>query len=75
VVLEEASQERQMSRTIAYACDRCGVAITQDRNTIELKAGDMSRRYDDLLDLCKPCTDLFVDWLRSGQKEGGSSGS
>ena len=34
---------------------------------LEVRAGELVKRHDDAwIDLCGPCTDRFVDWLRSG---------
>ena len=63
-----------MSRTISYCCSRCGSPVLEGRSILEIKAGELAKRRDEpWIDLCGPCTDRFVDWLRTG-KEGVQNG-
>ncbi len=58
-----------MAQTTAYCCDRFGSSVLEGRSILEIEAGTLVRLHDDpRIDLCGPCTDRFVDWLRSGQE-------
>jgi hypothetical protein len=40
-----------------------------EASVLEVRAGELMKRHDDAwIDLCGPCTDRFVAWLRAGQE-------
>jgi hypothetical protein len=54
-------------RTTSYCCDRCASPIIENRSALEIKAGELAKRFGEPIDLCGDCSDRFGDWLRSGK--------
>ena len=55
-------------KNISVCCDRCGAAILGGHSIIEVKAGELTTRHVEPLDLCADCCQRFEDWLRSGRQ-------
>ena len=57
-------------KQITWICDRCGAVCTdQPCSILELKAGELTKQFaEPWIDLCGPCSERFIDWLRSGRQ-------
>jgi hypothetical protein len=51
-------------RTTTINCDRCNTTIDGTFSILEVRHGDLVRQFDQPLDLCASCADLFLDWIR-----------
>jgi hypothetical protein len=60
-----------MSRITTIHCPRCGCTILGSHSILEVKTGDLANRIEEpYFNLCAGCIDRFLDWLRSGARNG-----
>jgi hypothetical protein len=63
-----------MSHIVIRHCDRCGSTIEAGGSILKVKAGELTRRFTEPLDLCGPCGLLLAQFLQQGhQKPAGAA--
>jgi hypothetical protein len=53
----------------ATCCDRCSAIILRGHSILDVKAGDLVKRFDAPLDLCLDCSIAFGDWLSEPRQD------
>jgi hypothetical protein len=59
-------------RILQVHCNRCGATCMGGHSMLRVEAGNLANQIEGepYVDLCRECCSQFLDWLRSGARNG-----